>query len=381
MNDLEKRSFYSFLGLYIISSLLFISLIGYWYYMAQKHTLESKIYYQLQHASDLIAGDIILAQMRNKKLKKSDISPNITLALIDTNLKLKEGKMLVPNIKLTKGYFKQNGYNIFISDATKEHLGILYVITQSKSLDSELLSLQKNIFMIFIVIFIFIAIIALVLSKIFMRPIRQKVEEIESFINDVTHELNTPITALSMSSSRALKENYCSPKTIQNISISTKQLYDIYRSLTYINFSSNRDEPIDVNISKVLKESILYYQPLCDSKYIKINTNLEEYIFNISVTQLQLLYSNLIGNAIKYSTARSEITITLKDGVFSIKDNGIGIEESRQKDIFKKFQRCTTYSGGFGVGLYIVKSICDEYGIKIELKSKPLDGSEFILRF
>jgi two-component system OmpR family sensor kinase len=184
-----------------------------------------------------------------------------------------------------------------------------------------------------------------------------------------------------MSSSRALKENYCSPKTIQNISISTKQLYDIYRSLTYINFSSNRDEPIDVNISKVLKESILYYQPLCDSKYIKINTDLEEYIFNISVTKLQLLYSNLIGNAIKYSTARSEITITLKDGIFSIKDNGIGIEESRQKDIFKKFQRCTTYSGGFGVGLYIVKSISDEYGIKIELKSKPLNGSEFILRF
>jgi two-component system OmpR family sensor kinase len=381
MNDLEKRSFYSFLGLYIISSILFISAIGYWYYIAQKQTLENQTYYQLKHTSDLIAGDIILAQMKKRKFKKPDMSSNVILALIDTNYKIKEGKLLVPNIEIKQGYFKKNGYNIFISDATKEHLGILYVITQSNTLDKELSNLQKNIFMIFIVIFIFIVIVALILSKIFMRPIRQKVEEIENFINDVTHELNTPITALSMSSSQALKENYCSPKTIQNISISTKQLYDIYRSLTYINFSSKRDEPEDIDISKVLQDSIAYYQPLCDSKYIKINSDVEEYIFNISVTKLQLIYSNLIGNAIKYSTARSKIIIELKNGIFSIQDSGVGIEEHRQKDIFKKFQRCTTYSGGFGVGLYIVKSICDEYGIKIEINSKPLKGSKFTLKF
>jgi two-component system OmpR family sensor kinase len=381
MNDLEKRSFYSFLGLYIVSSLLFISMIGYWYYIAQKSTLERKTYYQLQHASDLIAGDIILAQMRNQKLKKSDISPNITLALIDIEGNLKDGEILVSDIELKKGYFTKDGYNIFISDTTKEHLGIMYVITQSSSLKDELVTLQRNIFIIFIVIFIFIAIIALILSKIFMRPIAQKVKEIESFINDVTHELNTPITALSISSDRAIKESYCSPKTIKNISISTKQLYDIYRSLTYLNFSSTRDEPTTIDISQTLKESISYYQPLCDSKYIRLNIDIEECMFDISISRLQLLYGNLIGNAIKYSTARSDITIRLKNGVFSIKDNGIGIEESRQKDIFKKFQRCTTYSGGFGVGLYIVKSICDEYNIDIKLNSKPMEGSEFIVDF
>ncbi len=322
-------------------------------------------------SSYIVADDIIYYPLKRLVINRG----------VEYTLRPKDGEILVSDIELKKGYFSKDGYNIFISDTTKEHLGIMYVITQSNSLKSELVTLQRNIFIIFIVIFIFIAIIALILSKIFMRPIAQKVKEIESFINDVTHELNTPITALSISSNRAIKESYCSPKTIKNISISTKQLYDIYRSLTYLNFSSTRDKPTTIDISQILKESISYYQPLCDSKYIKLDIDIEEYMFDISISRLQLLYGNLIGNAIKYSTARSDITIRLKDGVFSIKDNGIGIEESRQKDIFKKFQRCTTYSGGFGVGLYIVKSICDEYNIDIKLNSKPMEGSKFMIDF
>ncbi|RLA58174.1 MAG: sensor histidine kinase, partial [Epsilonproteobacteria bacterium] len=66
---------------------------------------------------------------------------------------------------------------------------------------------------------------------------------------------------------------------------------------------------------------------------------------------------------------------------FRIIDEGIGIEESKQKEIFEKFKRGTDYSGGFGVGLSIVKSICDEYGIKIDLKSVIKKGTEFKLIF
>ncbi|HHO65499.1 MAG TPA: sensor histidine kinase, partial [Epsilonproteobacteria bacterium] len=53
MNDLEKKSFYSFLGLYIVSSLLFIVLVGYWYYIAQKRALENETYYRLEPFADV----------------------------------------------------------------------------------------------------------------------------------------------------------------------------------------------------------------------------------------------------------------------------------------------------------------------------------------
>jgi len=73
--------------------------------------------------------------------------------------------------------------------------------------------------------------------------------------------------------------------------------------------------------------------------------------------------------------------VALKDKIFTIADEGIGIEKQKQEEIFEKFKRGTAYSGGFGVGLSIVKSICDEYDIRIELKSTLDKGTEFKLFF
>lgn len=381
MNDLEKRSFHSFLGLYIVSSFLFISSIGYWYYAAQKNALENEMYYKLQHIADMKAGDIIMAHMKGTKLKESIVPDEIKLALIDTKGKVVHGKLIEPFTQKNPGYFEVNGYNVFVSDAPKEHLDIAYVVAQSNSLLLELKTLQNTVLKVITGSSILMAIIAWILSKLFMKPIRQKVEQIERFINDVTHELNTPITALTMATSQALKQESYTQKTLKNISISTKQLYDIYSSLTYLNFSSPKEEGAVINVAESLQKSIVYYQPLCESKRITMDAELEKYIFTIPEAQLQLLFGNLIGNAIKYSPRSSTITLRLKEGIFSIKDEGIGIEHEKQKEIFKRFKRGTEYSGGFGVGLSIVKSICDEYGIEIELDSVFNEGTEFRLLF
>jgi len=381
MNNLEKRSFYSFLGLYIISSFLFLALIGYWYYTAQKNALQNEMYYKLQHITDMRAGDIIMAHMKGKALKVSSVPKDIELALIDITGKVVEGNLLVPSIPVKEGYFREDGYDIFVSDAPREHLGIKYVVAQSNALVQALQKLQTNVLAVMIIVALLLAIIAWVLSKLFMKPVRQKVEQIERFINDVTHELNTPITALSMATTQALKQEAYTQKTLKNISISTKQLYDIYSSLTYLNFSDKSEVGEAIDISEVLKKSIVYYEPLCESKRIKVEVSLEKHIFTIPEAQLKLLFGNLIGNAIKYSPANSTLKLSIKEGTFTIQDEGIGIEEVKQKEIFKKFKRGTEYSGGFGVGLSIVKSICDEYGIAIELDSVPDEGTEFRLSF
>ena len=381
MNNLERKSFYSFLGLYIISSFLFISITGYWYYEAQKSALKNETYYKLQHSADMRSGDIIMAHMHGVALKKSAVPDEITLAFINTQGEVVEGKLFVPNMMLKTGYFEKDGYNILISDASRDHLNIAYVVAQSNSLKDSLQALQQTVIKVMLIIGLIMVLIAWLLSKLFMKPIRQKVEQVERFINDVTHELNTPITALSMATDQALKQESYTQKTLKNISISTKQLYDIYASLTYLNFSDKKEEGEAIDIAEVLQKSIGYYEPLCESKGIKVESDLQKHMFSIPQAQLKLLFGNLIGNAIKYSPANSTMKLRIKNGVFSIKDQGIGIEEKRQKEIFKKFKRGTEYSGGFGVGLSIVKSICEEYGIEIALDSAPDKGTEFILNF
>lgn len=381
MNDLEKRSFYSFLGLYIVSSFLFLALIGYWYYTAQKNALENEMHYKLQHITDVKSGDIIMAHMKGKAPKKVKLPKDISLVLVDAQNKIVEGRLILDTIPTRVGYFHTKGYEIFVSDAPREHLNIKYVIAQSKAPETLLSQLQQRVIVVMLFVAAVLAIIAWLLSKLFMRPVHQKLEQIERFINDVTHELNTPITSLSMATNQALKAEKCTQKTLTNISISTKQLYDIYSSLTYRNFSDNKEIAEVLDISEVLKQSILYYAPLCESKRIKVEVETESTMFTIPQAQLKLLYGNLIGNAIKYSPANSTLKLSIKGGVFSIQDEGIGIEKSKQQDIFEKFKRGTEYSGGFGVGLSIVKNIGDEYGVEIALDSKVDEGTEFRLTF
>jgi len=381
MSDLEKRSFYSFLALYIISSFIFLIGIGYWYYTAQENAIKNEIFHKLEHIADLKSGEIILAHMQDEKVKRSSVPKHITLAFIDIDGKVVEGELIDPSLPIKIGYFESNGYNIYISDGPKKHLNIAYIVAQTNTLSTALHTLKQDVFKVLILIAFLIVIVAWILSKVFMRPVQERVTQIERFINDVTHELNTPITSLSMATDQALKQGECTAKTLNNISISTKQLYDIYRSLTYLNFSDKNDlsEPLDLKTT--LEKSVAYYRPLAEIKRIKFHVDLEKTIFNIPEAQATLLFGNLIGNAIKYSSPGSTITLTLKADRLTIKDEGIGIEEHKQKEIFDKFKRGTAYSGGFGVGLSIVKSICDTYDIRITLRSAVNVWSEFCLDF
>ncbi|PHS37837.1 MAG: two-component sensor histidine kinase [Sulfurovum sp.] len=380
MSDLEKRSFYSFLGLYIITSLVAIFLIGYWYYAAQKNSLENETFYKLGHVADMKSGNIVMSHMKHQRLQPMMLPADVTLALINTDGKVVEGELLMENIPDKTGYFEMNRYNILVSDAPKEHLGIRYVVVQSDTLAVEIEKLRGTVWRVIVIVTFFIVLIAWMLSKLFMKPVHQRITQIERFINDVTHELNTPIASLSMSSDLALKQG-CTEKTLKNISVSTRQLYDIYRSLSYLNFSDQKEISEALDLKETVEKSIDYYRPLAEIKRIEFYAALEPTVFTMPESQAVLLFGNLIGNAIKYSSPGSRIVITLKDKVLKIKDEGIGIEPAKQKEIFEKFKRGTEYFGGFGVGLHIVKSICDTYKIKIELDSKPDEGTEFRFYF
>jgi len=327
------------------------------------------------------AGEIIMAHMQGKPLVKSKVPKGIKLALINTKGEVVDGTLVAPALSKKEGYFRHNGYDIFISDAPKEHLSIAYVVAQSNTLDSELEVLRGRVLTVLAWVAFFVVLIAWLLSKLFMKPVQLRVMQIERFINDITHELNTPITSLSMSTKLALQKGECTGKMLKNISISTKQLYDIYRSLTYLNFSNKKEIAEALDLKKTLEKSVEYYGALAEIKRIIFDVKLEPMMFAIPESQATLLFGNLIGNAIKYSSPKSKIEIVLKDNILTIKDEGIGIEEAQQKKIFEKFKRGTAYSGGFGVGLSIVKSICDEYGIEVSLESKVNAGTIFKLNF
>lgn len=371
LNNIEKKSFYSFLLLYLSSSFVFVLLSGFWYYSAQKNSLESMTYYKLQHYADNISGLVINAHMLDKKLTLPKLEEGYSYKLIRVDDK--------DNYEL--GYYEKEAQKVLVSSSTQEHLMIKYVVVSTNTYQQNLKTLQRDVITITVSVFILIIFISWFLSKLFMRPIHEKMNQIEQFIQDISHELNTPITALSMSAKRALQKKVYDPKILLNISISTKQLYRIYKSLAYLNFSSQEQVSSKLEIKPLLEQTIQYYKELLEAKNINVLTELQDANIVAVESRIELLFSNLLANAIKYSMPNTQITIKLKENFFSIEDQGIGIESQKIDEIFKLYERNSALAGGFGIGLNIVKKICNEFRIAIEVKSKIDEGSCFILKW
>lgn len=369
LNALEKKSFYSFLILYISSSFFFVTLSGFWYYKAQKNALEKTVYYKLQHYGDTIGGRIINAQMHKTPLLLPKIEKGYEYSLVQKN----------ENKKFATYYFHKDSYTYVVSASPQEHLGIKYVVVKTDAYTKGLQRLQRGVFFVVFSVFAAIAFISYLLSKLFMRPIHQKMLQIEDFVHDISHELNTPVTALQLSAKRALQKRTYDERILKNILISTKQLYSIYKSLAYLNFDTKEKEVQEINLKKSVIEVIEFYAELCHAKNITVNAKLEDAFINIDEEKAKLLFSNLLSNSIKYSMPYTTITIKLANGSFTIQDEGEGIPKEKLTQIFELYERDSSVAGGFGIGLYIVKKICAESGIKLSLDSEVGIGSTFYL--
>jgi len=86
---------------------------------------------------------------------------------------------------------------------------------------------------------------------------------------------------------------------------------------------------------------------------------MEPCIVNMRKEEIRRVIENLLSNAIKYSNLDGRITVLLQSNTLQICDTGIGIERSRQDDIFRRYQRFNKERGGFGIGLSIVWAICE----------------------
>ncbi len=243
----------------------------------------------------------------------------------------------------------------------------------------------KNLkYIIFIVLFlsiIFIAFVGYLLSLILLKPIKKRVLDMDKFIKDSAHELNTPITVL-LSSVSMLKSGKNSDKMMKYILSSSKQISQIYNDIQFATFNEFKNNHIvEFDLKDLLIESIDFFADIAILKSIEITQSLSSCIVKMDRTKAQRVVNNIISNAIKYSKKESKINIFLQNSILIVEDFGIGIKEEDVKEIFERYKRGENSEGGFGIGLDIVKSISQEYGLTLNLESKKDVGSKFFVDF
>jgi PAS domain S-box-containing protein len=216
--------------------------------------------------------------------------------------------------------------------------------------------------------------------------IEQLLSEQDSFIKNAMHELNTPVAVINMYL-EVLSRDFSSDtqkKYMQRIYSATKTLSTIYDDF---NFIVNKDRAVYkkemIDYKAFVKERIEYFDDIAKSNYIEIRSYLSDASMMFNMTQLHRIVDNTISNAIKYSEEESHIEVMVKETdhavIFRVVDHGIGIKDAHK--VFDRYYREKHHKGGFGIGLTIVKSICDENGVKIDVNSISHKGTTFTYSF
>lgn len=216
------------------------------------------------------------------------------------------------------------------------------------------------------------------------------------FVANVSHELKTPIGALSILSEAlagASGEPEAVKKFADRIGKESNRLAELVQEIINLSKLQSNDplqSPEIVSIDSAIRESIDRHKLSIERSHMNIIVPGESNLRILgSREQVVTAIANLISNAIAYSPTHTQIGIGLKsqDGLveIAISDQGIGISASDRERIFERFYRVdparSRDTGGTGLGLSIVKHVVANHGGDIQVWSREGFGSTFTIRF
>ncbi|MDZ7765695.1 MAG: HAMP domain-containing sensor histidine kinase [Melioribacteraceae bacterium] len=176
-------------------------------------------------------------------------------------------------------------------------------------------------------------------------------------------------------------------KCINDLETTANSTYALLENL--LNLSAARRgmieyNPEKFNIRELADQVISNLKPQLDKKYINVENKIEDKEIFADSNMIEIILRNLLSNAIKYSTNNGKIYLSSKTNhsfYISVKDNGIGMNEEIQKNLFKsdflQSQRGTAGEKGTGIGLSLCKEFIDNHNGEIKVKSKLDEGTEF----
>jgi PAS domain S-box-containing protein len=235
-------------------------------------------------------------------------------------------------------------------------------------------------------------------ALIIVRDISDKLRLNEmktDFINRASHELRTPLTAAILMA--GLIQEGGTPQEmseywgiLNNELARQKKLIDSLLMAGRLESGMMKLEHIPLDLLPILKDALQAVNPIAKQKEVSLVFEAPRESLNILGDEggLQQVFINLINNAVKFSPSGSSVKITVgSSGGYvntAIIDQGMGISPAALPHLFEKFYRAKNVTvaeiPGTGIGLYIVKSVVEELGGRIEVKSELNAGTTFTVR-
>jgi two-component system OmpR family sensor kinase len=272
----------------------------------------------------------------------------------------------------------------FVKTLFEYYLGAKYLFLEIPDDGEWQKEAWENIFIFGGLAIIFFTIVGFYIANLFLNPMRSSLLLLDRFIKDTTHELNTPLSTIlaniEMIDKSSIGED--NKKKINRINIAAKTVSQLYQDLTYLTLEHDmhkNDE--NVETKALIENRVEYFDILAKTKDITFVLDLKKSYIHINRHKWTRVIDNLLSNAIKYNNRKGIILITLRQNMLTIGDTGIGIEMAKIPFVFDRYIRFNQSEGGFGIGLSIIKKIIEEYNMKIEINSKPNEGTVVIIKW
>lgn len=347
----------------------------------------------------------IIFQSRKENIKIEErLNFNELQKTLRSNL-VARGINIMPELAVTdttgKPFYHTTGYyspgEITVPMFTKDivvknyNLHLLYPTTLNYLLKKSVTVVVLS----FAVTLLLITVILLLYKKILTE---QKLNKYKNdFINNLTHELKTPLATISLANSNiSAAAGYSQQQNIKKytaiINEENNKLSSHIEKVFELSLLEKEKQIFTiqpVSLHEVIEEAIQQNTSVINSAGAKFDFMPHAQFSTVAIDKFHFInvLNNLIDNAVKYNEGAIKIAITTQNisdrVILRIKDNGIGISKEHQKYIFDKFFRVMDKDlhtvKGFGVGLSYVKQAIELFKGSIEVNSEENNGSEFII--
>ena len=218
----------------------------------------------------------------------------------------------------------------------------------------------------------------------YQNRIRRMLQREQEFTANISHELRTPITTI-LTSCELLDAEPCLPDIVRlrigRIESATARMGEQLQALLFLAREQSLGTTETIAIAESVHDVAEPLYPEIHRKKLAFEINVaQNVVLTLNRQALHTVLTNLLRNAVQY-TEKGFIRVEFQNRRLSINDSGIGIEPAFAPLLYERFFRGSTHGEGLGIGLPIVKRICNHYGWRIEVESKPGKGSKFHIIF
>ncbi len=211
------------------------------------------------------------------------------------------------------------------------------------------------------------------------------VERDREFNADVSHELRTPLAVIASTTELLLGQDLPDKtrERLRRIERAVRQSTELTDALLLLS-RSERQGPTDgesTDVARVAEQVIDISRPHLGTKPVQARLEVEEPVTTAAPSSVvAVALTNLISNAFKY-TQQGEVVVIVGHGRVAVEDTGPGIAAEDAERLFVRGERGTTAVKGAGLGLAIVRRLCDLYGWSVSLAPRPQGGAVAVLQF